>query len=89
VRLSRLPLPTPLIEGYFWVLVFGDLKLTARVYVCAFAAAQFLSRVIPFLYNGWFVRKLSADDCAVRISPAPIFLFQFSAVGNRFGDFVA
>uniref|UniRef100_A0A0D9WYW6 Protein RFT1 homolog n=1 Tax=Leersia perrieri TaxID=77586 RepID=A0A0D9WYW6_9ORYZ len=29
-------------------------------------AAQFLSRIIPFLYNGWFVRQLSADDCAVK-----------------------
>uniref|UniRef100_R7WAS1 Protein RFT1 homolog n=1 Tax=Aegilops tauschii TaxID=37682 RepID=R7WAS1_AEGTA len=27
-------------------------------------AAQFLSRIIPFLYNGWFVRQLNADDCA-------------------------
>lgn len=34
------------------------------------AAAQFLSRVTPFLYNSWFVRQLSADDCAVR-DPLP------------------
>ncbi|KAL5198277.1 hypothetical protein ABZP36_001789 [Zizania latifolia] len=37
-------------------------------------AAQFLSRVIPFLYNGWFVRQLSADDCAAYALQLPLFI---------------
>jgi hypothetical protein len=64
-----------LVGAWFW----GSRAHCSRV--CCLAAAQFLSRVIPFLYNGWFVRQLSADDCAVRISPAPpISLFLPSSV---------
>uniref|UniRef100_R7WCC5 Protein RFT1 homolog n=1 Tax=Aegilops tauschii TaxID=37682 RepID=R7WCC5_AEGTA len=37
-------------------------------------AAQFLSRIIPFLYNGWFVRQLSADDCAAYALQLPLFI---------------
>ncbi|KAF0906641.1 hypothetical protein E2562_012222 [Oryza meyeriana var. granulata] len=37
-------------------------------------AAQFLSRVIPFLYNSWFVRQLSADDCAAYALQLPLFI---------------
>ncbi|VAI50551.1 unnamed protein product [Triticum turgidum subsp. durum] len=37
-------------------------------------AAQFLSRIIPFLYNGWFVRQLNADDCAAYALQLPLFI---------------
>ncbi|VAI62016.1 unnamed protein product [Triticum turgidum subsp. durum] len=37
-------------------------------------AAQFLSRIIPFLYNSWFVRQLSADDCAAYALQLPLFI---------------
>ncbi|EEE67185.1 hypothetical protein OsJ_24277 [Oryza sativa Japonica Group] len=37
-------------------------------------AAQFLSRVTPFLYNSWFVRQLSADDCAAYALQLPLFI---------------
>uniref|UniRef100_A0A0E0EBA3 Protein RFT1 homolog n=1 Tax=Oryza meridionalis TaxID=40149 RepID=A0A0E0EBA3_9ORYZ len=36
--------------------------------------AQFLSRVTPFLYNSWFVRQLSADDCAAYALQLPLFI---------------
>ncbi|CAN6175424.1 unnamed protein product [Urochloa humidicola] len=35
-------------------------------------AAQFLSRVIPFVFNIWFVRLLGADDGAVSVWISPL-----------------
>jgi oligosaccharide translocation protein RFT1 len=43
------------------------------------SAAQFLSRVIPFVFNIWFVRQLGADDGAVSVWISP-FVHSFTAV---------
>ncbi|KAL6639275.1 hypothetical protein ACP70R_023005 [Stipagrostis hirtigluma subsp. patula] len=37
-------------------------------------AAQFLSRVLPFLYNVWFVRQLNSNDCAAYALQLPLFI---------------
>ncbi|KAL6896734.1 hypothetical protein ACP4OV_007306 [Aristida adscensionis] len=37
-------------------------------------AAQFLSRILPFLYNIWFVRQLDSDDCAAYALQLPLFI---------------
>ncbi|XP_062190574.1 uncharacterized protein LOC133893544 isoform X3 [Phragmites australis] len=37
-------------------------------------AAQFLSRILPFLYNIWFVRQLNSDDCAAYALQLPLFI---------------
>ena len=39
------------------------------------SAAQFLSRVIPFVFNIWFVRQLGADDGAVSVWISPLLFF--------------
>jgi hypothetical protein len=43
------------------------------VLVCI-AAAQFLSRIIPFLFNVWFVRQLGSDDSALSVWISPSLL---------------
>ncbi|KAL6639316.1 hypothetical protein ACP70R_023046 [Stipagrostis hirtigluma subsp. patula] len=37
-------------------------------------AAQFLSRILPFLYNVWFVRQLDSNDCAAYALQLPLFI---------------
>jgi oligosaccharide translocation protein RFT1 len=50
-----------------WLMTAGCWDLGSNARCCFVSAAQFLSRVIPFVFNIWFVRHLGADDGAVSV----------------------
>lgn len=65
--LGPAPFPALVDRALYWFVGAVISGSNARCAFCAMPAAQFLSRIIPFVFNIWFVRQLGADDGAVSV----------------------
>lgn len=81
------PLPALVDRALYWFVGAGISGSNARCAFCAMPAAQFLSRIIPFVFNIWFVRQLGADDGAVSVrifSSFALFVLSPTVMGLLF-----